>query len=233
MGVTKTDFVRGLQCPKMLWLDSHKPEEKIIPEAVRRRLDLGNEFGDKAMSIFGDYVEATVYRPDGRLDYAAMIEKTRRCLLAGTPVVCEAAFSLYGNYCAADILKKTSYGYELYEVKNASLPRKEFLVDLGFQSYLIRKSGVPLERCFLILRGENEAEAEEDGENSKTTFKIVDETREARIFERVAEKNIRTFSNLKRKEAEEPKISVGKQCEEPYKCWYYGYCHSGEYGTET
>ena len=38
MGVTKTDFVRGLQCPKMLWLDSHKPLEKIIPEAVQKRL---------------------------------------------------------------------------------------------------------------------------------------------------------------------------------------------------
>ena len=34
MGVSKTDFVRGLQCPKMLWLDSHRPEEKIIPEEV-------------------------------------------------------------------------------------------------------------------------------------------------------------------------------------------------------
>ena len=37
MGVTKTDFVRGLQCPKMLWLDSHKPEEKYIPAAVQDR----------------------------------------------------------------------------------------------------------------------------------------------------------------------------------------------------
>lgn len=94
MGVTKTDFVRGLQCPKMLWLDSHKPEEKYIPAAVQRRLDLGNEFGDKAMAIFGDYVETTAYRPDGRMDYAAMLERTERCLLAGTPVICEAAFQI-------------------------------------------------------------------------------------------------------------------------------------------
>lgn len=94
MGVTKTDFVRGLQCPKMLWLDSHKPEEKYIPAAVQRRLDLGNEFGDKAMAIFGDYVETTAYRPDGRMDYAAMLERTERCLLAGTPVICEAGVFL-------------------------------------------------------------------------------------------------------------------------------------------
>lgn len=65
MGVSKTDFVRGLQCPKMLWLDSHRPELKIIPEEVQRRLDAGNEFGDRAMGIFGAYVETTLYRPDG------------------------------------------------------------------------------------------------------------------------------------------------------------------------
>ena len=77
MGVTKTDFVRGLQCPKMLWLDSHKPLEKIIPEAVQKRLDEGNEFGDQAMGLFGEYVETTGYRADGRLDYKKCWKRPR------------------------------------------------------------------------------------------------------------------------------------------------------------
>lgn len=42
MGVTKTDYMRGMQCPKMLWLDKHKPEEKVIPPEVQERLDEGN-----------------------------------------------------------------------------------------------------------------------------------------------------------------------------------------------
>ena len=49
MGVTKTDYMRGVQCPKMLWLDRHKPEEKVIPPEVQERLDEGNRFGDSAM----------------------------------------------------------------------------------------------------------------------------------------------------------------------------------------
>ena len=32
MPISKTDFIRGLQCEKMLWLDAHKPDEKIIPK---------------------------------------------------------------------------------------------------------------------------------------------------------------------------------------------------------
>ena len=43
MGVTKTDFMRGMQCPRMLWLDKHHPELKVIPPEVQARLDAGNE----------------------------------------------------------------------------------------------------------------------------------------------------------------------------------------------
>jgi len=213
MGVTKTDFVRGLQCPKMLWLDSHKPAEKLIPAEVQVRLNKGNEFGDRAMGLFGEYLETTTYRADGKLDYAAMLEKTSRYLLVGTPVICEAAFSWYGNYCAADILRKTEGGYELYEVKNSEMPRKEFLIDLGFQSFLIGKSGVSLAGRFLVLRDKNGG------------FRIADETKAAKLYERTAEKKIWELASLKKRETPEPRIAVGEQCERPYECWYYGYCH--------
>ena len=57
MPVSKTDFIRALQCEKMLWLDAHAPELKIIPPEVQARLDAGNDFGDVAMGIFGDRSE--------------------------------------------------------------------------------------------------------------------------------------------------------------------------------
>jgi hypothetical protein len=119
MGVSKTDFMRGMQCPKMLWLDKNKRDERIIPPEVQARLDAGNEFGDKAMSMFGEFVEMTTYKADGRLDYTAMIKKTHECLIGGTQVICEAAFLHYGHYCAVDILRKVGSRYEIYEVKNA------------------------------------------------------------------------------------------------------------------
>ena len=104
MGVTKTDFMRGMQCPKMLWLDKHKPEERIIPSEVQERLDRGNEFGDKAMGMFGEYVEVSTYKPNGQWDYAQMIEKTKGCISLDVQVICEASFSYYFNFCAVDIL---------------------------------------------------------------------------------------------------------------------------------
>ena len=69
MGITKTDFMRGMQCPKMLWLDKHRPNLKVIPPEVQEKLDAGNEFGDRAMSMFGEYEEMTVYLPGRQIDY--------------------------------------------------------------------------------------------------------------------------------------------------------------------
>ena len=67
MAITKTDFMRGMQCPRMLWLDKHKPGLRVIPPEVQQRLDAGNEFGDLAMGMFGPYEEMTVYRPGTRI----------------------------------------------------------------------------------------------------------------------------------------------------------------------
>lgn len=120
MAITKTDFMRGMQCPKMLWLDKHKPSLKVIPPEIQARLDAGNDFGDRAMGMFGPYEEMTVYRPGTTIpDKAAMLQRTQEHLEVGTPVICEAAFSNYNNYCAVDILRKTDTGYDFYEVKNA------------------------------------------------------------------------------------------------------------------
>ncbi|MBQ8291030.1 MAG: hypothetical protein IJX88_00780 [Clostridia bacterium] len=224
MPVSKTDFVRALQCEKMLWLDAHMPELKIIPPEVQARLDAGNEFGDKAMSIFGEYVETTTLKEDGRLDYAAMLEKTKTLLQAGTPVICEGAFSWYGNYCAADILKKDGEKYALYEVKNTTEIRKEFLVDLGFQRLILRKCGIPLSASFLVLRCDESA-GQVCIEHAGERYKIVDVTKESRSFERIVDSKIFVYGKIKKRDAVMPDIPVGEQCEKPYRCWYYGHCH--------
>lgn len=139
MGVTKTDFMRGMQCPRMLWLDKHHPELKVIPPEVQARLDAGNEFGDKAMGMFGPFVETTTYKADGKLDYNAMLQKTKECIEEKVPVICEAALMFYGNYCALDILRKNGAGWDIYEVKNSSSVEEQFIKDISFQKYIAYK----------------------------------------------------------------------------------------------
>ena len=216
MAITKTDFMRGMQCRKMLWLDKHRPDLRIIPPEVQARLDAGNDFGDRAMGMFGPYEEMTVYLPGKRIpDKKAMIAKTQEHLAKGTPVICEAAFSNYNNYCAADILRKTETGYDLYEVKNAPEVHEQFIRDAGFQYYIISRCGVKIGRVFIVIHGPDEADP----------FVPQDVTRQARGYYRWINDNIWDLNRMQ-KESEEVASEPGDQCLSPYECWYYGYCHS-------
>lgn len=215
MGITKTDFMRGMQCRKMLWLDKHKPSLKVIPPEVQQRLDAGNDFGDRAMAMFGDYEEMTVYRPGTTYpDTKAMVAKTIEHLEMGTSVICEAAFIYYNNYCALDMLRKTEDGYDIYEVKNSPTVYDQFVRDVGFQYYIVDRCKVKIGHIFIVTHGD-------DVENP---FVINDVTEKAKAYAKWVNDNIWDLNRMQ-KEPEEVQVEVGEQCCKPYECWYYGYCH--------
>ena len=215
MGITKTDFMRGMQCRKMLWLDKHKPSLKVIPPEVQQRLDAGNDFGDRAMSMFGDYEEMTVYQPGTTYpDTKAMVAKTLEHLEKGTSVICEAAFIYYNNYCALDILRKTSTGYDIYEVKNAPAVYDQFVRDVGFQYYIVSRCKMKIGNIYIVTHGNDE----------KNPFVINDVTEQAKAYAKWVNDNIWDLNRMQ-KEPEEVQVEVGEQCSKPYECWYYKYCH--------
>ena len=218
MAITKTDFMRGMQCRKMLWLDKHKPSLRVIPPEIQERLDAGNDFGDRAMGLFGPYEEMTVYLPGKQIpDKKAMIAKTQDALERGVEVICEAAFSNYNNYCAVDILRKTSSGYDFYEVKNASEVHDQFIKDAGFQYYIISRCGVKINHIFIVTHGPNE----------ENPFVPVEITSQAKEYYRWINEHIWDLNRMQ-KEKDEIQVEPGEQCTSPYECWYYGYCHRNE-----
>lgn len=222
MAITKTDFMRGMQCPRMLWLDKHKPGLRVIPPEVQARLDAGNDFGDRAMGMFGPYEEMTVYLPGRKIpDKKAMLEKTRDALERGVEVICEAAFSNYNNYCAVDILRKTETGHDFYEVKNAPEVHEQFVRDAGFQNYIITRCGLKIGRIFIVIHGPDE----------EHPFVPVEVTAEAKGYYRWINDHIWDLNRMQ-KEREEVRTEPGRQCTEPYECWYYGYCHDLTQGIE-
>lgn len=217
MGITKTDFMRGMQCRKMLWLDKHKPNLRVIPDYIQQRLDAGNEFGDRAMAMFGDYEEMTIYRPGTQIpDKKAMASKTAEHLQKGTPVICEAAFIYYNNYCAVDILRKTETGYDFYEVKNSPELHDQFIRDAGFQYYILNRCKVRINKIYIVTHGPDE-------DNPFIPNNVTDM---AKGYLKWIDSNLWDLNRMQ-KQPEEIDINVGDQCTNPYECWYYSYCHGG------
>ena len=101
MNLSKSRYTKGIQCPKILWMDAHmrdKFDESVMNQAV---LDTGSMVGDVAMGYYGDFVEV----PFDPSDWDGMMERTRELVDAGMPNVCEATFAHDGNLCMVDILR--------------------------------------------------------------------------------------------------------------------------------
>lgn len=211
--LTKSDYMRGLQCGKMLWLDHHDPQQKIIPPDVKAKLDRGNAFGDKAMGMFGDYVETTAHTPDGGLDHGLMIKRTKRALEKGVDVLCEGVFVCDDMYCAVDILRRREDGsYYMYEVKDAPDVEPQFVMDAAFQYHVARHS-IRISKVFIVTRGADEEFTPHD----VTSLVVATDKGIASLIERV-----RTASTA----AQEPTNPCGDHCSAPYRCWYWDYCHN-------
>ena len=55
--LSKSKYCALWQCPKMLWLKKNMPDEfddSVMNQAI---LSTGNDVGDLAMGLFGDYTE--------------------------------------------------------------------------------------------------------------------------------------------------------------------------------
>jgi hypothetical protein len=167
------------------------------------------------MAMFGDYEEMTIYRPGTTyLDTKAMVARTIEHLERGTPVICEAAFINYNNYCAVDILRKTEDGYDIYEVKNSPEVYDQFVRDAGFQYYIVNRCKVKIGNIFIVTHGEDE----------ENPFVINEVTEQAKAYAKWVNDNIWDLNRMQ-KESEEVQAEVGEQCSKPYECWYYDYCH--------
>ena len=68
MYLSKSKYCLLWQCPKLLWLDTYHRELKVEDTFLEDRMAAGNEIGDLAMGLFGEFTEVTVLKEDGRPD---------------------------------------------------------------------------------------------------------------------------------------------------------------------
>ncbi len=219
---SKSKYCDFKQCPKIPWLKKYKPEECVVDEETQARFAAGNEVGDLAMGLFGEYVEVTSYKPDGSLDLERMKELTKQCLAEGREIICEASFGHQGLYCAVDILKKNGDGYDIYEVKSSASPDKHvYIVDTSFQKYVLEKCGVRVKNVYLVTIDTSYVF---DGVlDLQKYFKITEVT--PLVEEELAdvEKSLKEAEKVMAS-AKEPTIDLSMACNKPYPCAFFGYC---------
>ncbi len=228
--ISKSQYLKGLQCPKALWFYRHRrdlyPE---IPEAKQRLFDSGYEVGHLAQAYFQNGIEITekYYQID------SAIASTLRAIAHGYEAVFEAtACSRDGAYSRIDILNKadSQETWDLIEVKQSTGVKDYHLDDMALQRYAFQGAGYRINASFLMHV--NNRYIRRGDLDPKGLFILQDctawvEDRLPFVPDDVAELLKILNSDV------EPDIEIGEHCQIPFECDYVHHCwkHVPEYSV--
>jgi len=226
--LSKSKYIRGLQCERALWLDVHEPRLARYTAEQMRRFDRGREFEYAFKSRFPDGIDLSAELKRNVDLYPARTAELldlRPCSAAKT-VLFEAGFQYDDVLVLADVVCQREDGsLDIYEVKSGTILSDTYRRDAALQHYVI--SHCRTVNSFSIvyngLDGVNGANGQ-GGQDGR--FVIVDLTEElAAEGDRIAA-NIAEMKTIVRATAE-PDTPTGQHCLTPYACPYQHHCQQG------
>jgi len=218
--LSKSKYISGLQCPKLLWWQIHEPNApELKPDEAKQALfDQGHRVGELAQERFpgGVLVDEPYY------DRKAMVQATRKAMDSGAPAVYEATFVHEGVVVRVDVLERVRDDrWNLVEVKQSTKVKPEHMPDLAVQLWVLRGAGVRVNRVELMHL--NRACRYPDLSNLFTRADCTLEVEEIvpLVADRVAAFKKMLAGGL-------PVVEIGKRCDTPWECAFKGRCWAGE-----
>ena len=146
--LSKSTFIRGLQCEKSLYLYKHHYRLKDpTPSSLQAVFDQGTNIGLLAQELFPYGADAS---PENHFKMVESVGKTLKFISQGKSIIYEATF-LFNNVLAAlDILVKDEEGWKAYEVKSSTKVSETYIKDAAIQYYTITNSGVDLKDISIV-----------------------------------------------------------------------------------
>jgi hypothetical protein len=217
--LSKSTFIRGVQCHKSLWLNKHHPELRdTITRTQQAIFDRGHDIGKLAQQLFPGGIDASPASPSG---YTKSVIYTRQLIERGATVIYEAAFRFKGVLCALDMIVNEDGSWKAYEVKSSTSISETYVLDAALQYYVIVNSGIDLEDISIVYI--NNQYVRQGMLDLHQLFSI--ESVKQRIMEKqdyirtkAGELKMVLFSKYL------PDIAIGPHCTTPYTCDFMGFC---------
>ena len=217
--LSKSTFIRGVQCLKSLYLNKHRPflRDRLSPEQLAK-FRRGHEVGKLAWQLFPGGINCAPGHPS---QYAAALEKTRKLIAEETPVFYEAAFSHHGVLILLDILVKNEQGWHAYEVKSSASVSETYITDAALQYHVITGTGLSLQSFNIVhLNPDFIRDGIPDIYKLFCIREVTDQVRGLGSFISAQIEKSRETLSLKHS----PSIPTGQHCYKPYPCDFTGHC---------
>lgn len=214
-GLSKSRFVSGLQCHRLLWWMSHEPgaPELVPDDALQAVFDQGTAVGERART----YVPGGVLVDARHDDFAGRLAQTRRALDSGARVIYEASFSADRVFVAADILERDGSGWTLVEVKSTTSVKDQHVPDAAMQAHVLRQAGLDVTRVELMHL--NRACVFPELSN---LFTRADLTAQVEALLPAIPGQVRAM--LAMLDGPLPEVPIGPHCTDPYACAFRPRC---------
>ncbi len=212
--LTKSRFTSGLQCTKRLWNEVHAPLEGAQADSVAY---INGRAVDRLVQTLQP---GTVISRDRGMP--AAIAETARVLREGNPeVLYQPAFRAGEFAVIADVLRRSGQHATLIEVKSSTGVRPLHILDVGFQTLVLRNARVPVDRVmvahldsqFLLQRaGDFEGLIREQDVTNAVEAELPAIAESAAALHALMSRPAR------------PVVPMGPQCTEPYECPFIARC---------
>ena len=220
-GLSKSTFMMGRQCTKLLWFRYNAKDQIPAPDESQQAVfDQGHEVGELAKQLFPQGIEIDT-KPGG---FDAAIRLTQDALKQRRPIY-EATFSFGGGYARADILVPVAGGaWDLVEVKSTTgLKEEVHLPDIAFQAFVFTGAGIKLRKCFLAHI--NNEFVRHGPIDPKKFFSLAEVTQPVSAMSRDIADQIAAMQRVIGAKSH-PDIQIGPQCDNPYTCALHDRCSS-------
>jgi hypothetical protein len=215
--LTKSRYVNGLSCHKMLWLGWHEALPYSEPDHGSPQ-QVGTVVGQCAQLLF----PGGVLIDEAPWEHDLAVERTRDLMAdPEVPAIFEAAYEYGDVRIRADIMERLGGNtWGLREVKSSSRVKRSYVDDVGVQLYVLQGLDIEVSSVELIhintayIRGDHRI-------HWPSLFSRADLTQDAAERCRDADTTSAYFLEVLA-DKNQPDIIAGKQC--PKTCDYWGHC---------
>ncbi|MFC1951489.1 DUF2779 domain-containing protein [Chloroflexota bacterium] len=208
--LSKTKYITGLQCPRLIWTEIHEPAK--IPEldpVTQYVFDQGHIVGELAKRLFPDGIDISTE------DFMGNISSTMDLLKERKPLF-EAGILAGKLYSRVDILSPADEEeWDIVEVKSSTSVKGVHINDVAFQRYCCNQSRLNIRKCYLALINNRYVKGGEiDPEGLFNIHDITDQVKEASVG--IQDKIDGIIEVISRETC--PEMIIGPQCRDPYVC---------------
>lgn len=215
--LSKSRLLAYRQCPRRLWLQTHRPELAMVDTASAAWMASGSKAGEVFRSL----------HPEGILidtdDLGEALRQTRT-LLASQPLrpLFEATLEAGDVLVRIDLLTPDQAGYRLVEAKSSTSVKDYHLDDAAIQTWVAQAAGLSVTGTAIA---HIDREFVYPGQQRYQGFFA-----ETRIDREIAARLPLIAHWVKAAQAmltgQEPDITPGEQCDQPFSCPFLLHCQA-------